>query len=582
MEQIRIQLGEDGAPEAISRGIVPPEALTQLTQEGYRLSTNDPDYRHEPDPVARSVLMQARAEEALEQYTGKPTPKEAPSILDKIKGHFQDWAPPFSQEARDRAAALEADRNKRLGLKPLSEALKQGEEKPATPSQRPLTVEDAAIPSLAAPAAVPAGAAVPGAPGEGGSGGVPSFKPAAPSAGEKKISQAFDKLQEAAAARASLEATQAAAEEARKTEEIKAAEAREAERLQKEEIRKKGAETQEAKLRSRMDELERVSKEKIDPDRWWKSRSSGQKVLAGISAFLSGFGGGPDYVMEAIRNDLALQREDLDRKTASAEGTLRNEQTLTAYMRQRFQDERVADAAAEVAAINLAKGRNEILLAHAQGDEAKQRGVEMRAKLDLELQNALMDFRQKAGDLALKRQELELRRTQIATEALKARQKASGLALAGPEADPATLTPEQRKRLIPGIGEALDDDSAKKGRELKTGYEKISGLLQKMIKLRDSYGPETFNRTAVRTGRALRSQALLSIKNLEQTGALDKGTVEVMEPLLPEDPLEWKAGTGKVLEEALDSFTSGYTDAMFNFTGRRVGAPSFQPRERPQ
>lgn len=64
--------------------------------------------------------------------------------------------------------------------------------------------------------------------------------------------------------------------------------------------------------------LNEVKNKKIDPNQFWHSMDTGQKVLAGISLFLggfaSGFGGGPnpalDYINKQIDRDIDAQMKD--------------------------------------------------------------------------------------------------------------------------------------------------------------------------------------------------------------------------------------------------------------------------------
>lgn len=56
--------------------------------------------------------------------------------------------------------------------------------------------------------------------------------------------------------------------------------------------------------------MQGVASKEIDPHRFWNSRTDGQKVMLGISAFLSGFNGGKNYIQEGIDRDVKLQMED--------------------------------------------------------------------------------------------------------------------------------------------------------------------------------------------------------------------------------------------------------------------------------
>lgn len=61
-----------------------------------------------------------------------------------------------------------------------------------------------------------------------------------------------------------------------------------------------------------------MAEKKIDPDRFWNSRTTGQKVMLGIGTFLSGYGGGGnnqvlDMIDTAIQRDIAAQQENYER-----------------------------------------------------------------------------------------------------------------------------------------------------------------------------------------------------------------------------------------------------------------------------
>lgn len=56
---------------------------------------------------------------------------------------------------------------------------------------------------------------------------------------------------------------------------------------------------------------------KIDPNRWYNSRTTGQKVALGIGAFLNGFGGGTEVLQmmqNAVTNDIKAQEFDFNNK----------------------------------------------------------------------------------------------------------------------------------------------------------------------------------------------------------------------------------------------------------------------------
>lgn len=510
------------------------------------------------------------------------------------KEERQDWEAGLSPQERSRyllggggrQASDEADRlRKELGMPDatlsdlrdlMANAGPSSSSAPRPKATQGLTAEDAALPVRAssAPGAPPVpSAAPPGAGGPGGTPTAPSFRAAAPPSGERELRNAYGKVQAAAGERAALEEVRAQGEAARLDAEADAMRVQEAARLEREAKNEQEAQGAEDKLRQVMADADKEVGS-VDPGRWWKSRSTGQKILATLSAFFTGVGGGHSPVRDAIQADIAAQEGDLTRRIQQRQLAVGNQMKLMDVMYQRFGDVRLARTAAEAFATNLAKKQADQAAAKYGGQEAGVRAKELSAQLGVEVTAKVQALRQQSVEWAFRREQLDIQRKGAEAELAAARAKAAGPGQVAPNADPATLTPEQRKLFVPGVGLALSDQSAEKARALKIGYAQAAGSLQEMIKLREEYGAETLNRDAVRRGKALRSRALLAIKNLEETGALDKGTVEVTDPMIPADPLEWSVGTAESMRTALEGFNQKYDSAMLSFTGRKVGVPS--------
>lgn len=79
--------------------------------------------------------------------------------------------------------------------------------------------------------------------------------------------------------------------------------------------------------------------QEVDPNRWWNSRTTGQKISAGIAALLSGFGSGTGLkiVRQAISDDIAEQKRLFE------EGKLR-EETIYSKAKELDLDEDATDA----------------------------------------------------------------------------------------------------------------------------------------------------------------------------------------------------------------------------------------------
>jgi hypothetical protein len=301
----------------------------------------------------------------------------------------------------------------------------------------------------------------------------------------------------------------------------------------------------------------------LDPGRWWKDRTTGQKIAAYASSFLTGFAGRPDAIQQAIDRDLEAQKDTLDRMDRAKMQRLGASQGLVGMMRDRFSDTLLAQNAARLAAAEYEEKETKAAAARAQGPQAQAAAQVRLGEIAERKAKYAAEMRERAAQLAMARYEAQLKLQQ---------QAAAQQAQSGAVVPLASLTPELLKRAVvvaPGQAVlALDPDSAGKVRALQTGYKDASGLISEMIALRKNYGGETLNQDAVRTGKGLRSSFLLTLKNLEQTGALDKGTVEIVEPMIPEDPLEWKMGTTALMESTLNTVRGKFTNAFMTFTGR--------------
>lgn len=131
--------------------------------------------------------------------------------------------------------------------------------------------------------------------------------------------------------------------------------------------------------------FESLKNQSIDPNRWWKNKSTGDKVMLGVATFLAGVGGGPNQVLAMIQNavdaDIRSQVADLQR----AELMQKNSDSVFAAYQKLYNDKALASLATK---------------------EAMLRGVESKlVELELPLKNEL--------------QKLNLRKLRAEVEALR-------------------------------------------------------------------------------------------------------------------------------------------------------------------
>ncbi len=92
-----------------------------------------------------------------------------------------------------------------------------------------------------------------------------------------------------------------------------------------------------------------------------------------------------------------------------------------------------------------------------------------------------------------------------------------------------------------GIANTVDD-----AKQLKSAHESKSNFdnkLNEMIALREKYGAEAWNREAVARGKQLSKDLLLEYKNMAKLGVLSQADENIINAIIPADPLEYKAAS---------------------------------------
>jgi hypothetical protein len=148
---------------------------------------------------------------------------------------------------------------------------------------------------------------------------------------------------------------------------------------------------------------------KVDQSRWWNSRTTGQKVAAGISAFFSGWGGGHQYVQDAIKQDVQLQQQAIEGKRSALAKNTANQMGLVQLAFQRTGDLRTSMTWAEGQYNALAAQQAKALAAHAQGPEEKAKAQQLVAQLETTKQEKLQEAALRWQQLSLQKQELGLK-----------------------------------------------------------------------------------------------------------------------------------------------------------------------------
>lgn len=153
--------------------------------------------------------------------------------------------------------------------------------------------------------------------------------------------------------------------------------------------------------------------EQINANRWWDSRSTGQKVAASIGMALGAFGGGTnkaaDIINHEIDQDIALQKDALDRKDRKLGAAVTAQSNMLGLMRDNFKDDILANSAAKAALLEQVKSKVDYLASKYQTPELQAKADEFKGKLQEQQAQAIGAFQQRSEELGLKRAELDVR-----------------------------------------------------------------------------------------------------------------------------------------------------------------------------
>jgi hypothetical protein len=335
---------------------------------------------------------------------------------------------------------------------------------------------------------------------------------------KEETSEQFDFLENAVREGARLGSQQAAAESVYLNQMTKNLEIVQREQaLKQEEIAKVRQE-----MEQKISELSMKATEaaQIDPQRWWNSRTTGQKILAAIGLALGGSGSA-----EIINNYI---NQDIEAQKAAAAGKARAVNDVSNLYQQNLaalKDELAATLATRETMLGIAELKLKSLAA-----QTNNRQVQINAQIQL-------------GELQLKKVQVQRElQQQIATQAFLAGGDQSGNA-----AIMARLPKEMRELIVTTadgqIIPAKTPDAQKKLSELESS---IPNLLNTVRRLKEKIGPNLNPYSkAGQEAIALRNGLLTEIKQAEQLGALDQGLVEFADKLIPDptglNPIKTKA-----------------------------------------
>ena len=275
-----------------------------------------------------------------------------------------------------------------------------------------------------------------------------------------------------------------------------------------------------------------------DPNRYWGSLSTGNKISASIGLILGGIGAGLAHgenqalkvINNAIENDIQLQKVDQSKNMNLYKANL-----------DKYKD---ADMAHNATRLQL------MSVADLKLKQAEQVAKSQEAKASLQM--ARGELQMKAAPLI----------DSMAQQ--KTMKQVMTMAQLNPEAiSPAMaqmLPKDERDRFVPGAGFALTPEGAKKIKEeYKPDHDDAITAIDKMVNLRKKYGSEIMNREAVAEADTLKGVLKGKLRTfLVGPGAVSESEQKILDSII-QDPTSLTSGDASVykrlssLKEAINN-----------------------------
>jgi len=117
-------------------------------------------------------------------------------------------------------------------------------------------------------------------------------------------------------------------------------------------------------------------------------------------------------------------------------------------------------------------------------------------------------------------------------------------------------------------GKARSLDDAKQLKDVAEQKASFDRKMDELIQLRQQYGGEVLNRSAVARAKQLSKDLLLSYKNMAKLGVLSKSDEDIINAIIPTDPLEFSPSAVYGDDPVLTQLTKFKTDMQADFENR--------------
>lgn len=266
----------------------------------------------------------------------------------------------------------------------------------------------------------------------------------------------------------------------------------------------------------------------IDPNRLYASRTTGQKVVAGISLALSAIGGGNkagEAIEAAIDRDIAQQKAELDRKKEN----IGLRQNLLASVLSVIKDEESAIELTKGILLSNAELKAKQISASTKSKQAQANGLELLGQLSAKKQEA---YDKAKEDFAVERQ---IAATNLVNNNIPV---VTNEMIRG-------LNKETIKNVVPGVGIATGAEEKKDLIKGVEAFKKIDNAVKRILDLREEVGRlgGVLNPEQRARANALQLDIFEGVRKVGGWGSMDASASEQIGKYTPEDPLGLGVGT---------------------------------------
>jgi hypothetical protein len=257
------------------------------------------------------------------------------------------------------------------------------------------------------------------------------------------------------------------------------------------------------------------SKLTLDPNRIYANQTTEQKIIAAIGMGLASLGSGPNQAVavmqKAIDRDLEIQKANIDIK----QNSINARNSLLSQLNTQFGNTIAAENLAKSVMLERAKNKVEQLKVNAQSQKAAANAQKIIGELEVQKADAIQKAQEASSVDVLTKQ------------------------VTSPEGEInyGALPPNRQALAVPGVGIAVSPTAATKLQSSKASFDTGLEVLKSIENARDKYGVEVLPTAEAKTTASQVRQFHVLIRNMEQTGALDAGTLKVVQDILPEDLL---------------------------------------------